>query len=215
MDFKRIFYTCLFLILISFITFAAGSCTLNGQPVECPQFLNDYGWLIAVVIVLVVLGAFAFVLFSFYKAWSTGSISIVLPKNSFAEGETVTGTMVIELKKEVETTSSAVGLIAEVTRKVTRNGNRTSETSTVFSIDNPIVIQQNYPIGKREVPFSIVIPLDAHSKGKLDASGLGAVGQAINFIQDVAMPKPRWYIEVELTTKSGVTLSNRTEIHIN
>ncbi|MFA6399161.1 MAG: hypothetical protein WCW44_02235, partial [archaeon] len=148
-------------------------------------------------------------------AWSTGSVSVTLPKTSFAEGETVSGKMVIQLKKEIETSSSTVKLIAEITKKVYRNGNRTSETSTIFSIENPIIIQQNYPIGQREVDFTIIIPLDAHSKGKLDASGFGAVGQAINFIQDVTMPKPRWYIEVNLLTKSGVTLSSRKEIQLN
>jgi hypothetical protein len=205
----------LLVFLFSVSVFAAGNCTVNGVATECSQAVNDYSWVIFLIFGIIFLAVIAFVAYSFFKAWSTGSVSISLSKTSFAPSETISGLMMINLKKAVEVSSAVVEIQGEKTRNVIRNGRRTTETETFYQTEALIQTQLAYQVGSAQEGFSIKIPEDILNKGKFDASGMGAIGGAINFIQDVTQPKPKWYLSVELKTKGNVQLSDRTSIQIN
>jgi len=194
--------------------FAAGQCYLNGEEVECPKFLDDFGGVIIIGIVLLFLVIAGVIIFFFAKAFLTGSVSPLLEKNLFTQGEEVKGKAIITLKKPIETEYGQVNLIGE--RETTRfsQGRTSREKQVIHKSSSSFVVQPSYPIGKSEAEFKLIIPNNALSIGKIDASALGGVGKAINFLQDVATPKTKWYIETELKTKSGLILSGRSQIQI-
>lgn len=211
-NFRIVFFI---LVLFSLFSFVSSACYVNDVEVECPQFLNDYGWIIIVVIFIVILAVIVFVALNFLKAFSTGTVSIDLPKTVFAPNEKATGKIGIDLKKAIEVSNAKIMLQGEVTRTQFRNGSSSTKTEVFFQASENVIVQPNYPIGKSEVEFFITIPVDILSKGKFDASALGQLGNAINFIQSVALPKPRWYLIASITTKENLTLSSKKEIQIN
>ena len=203
------------LTLFALINFVFSACYVNDVEVECPQILNDYGWVIALVVVVVILAVIGFFAFTFLKAFSTGKVSISLLKTVFVPSEKITGKMIVELKKVIQTSNAKITLQGEVNRTEYRNGSRYSKTEVFFQTSENIAVQPTYPIGKTEIDFAITIPADILKKGKFDASGLGQIGSAINFIQSVALPKPKWYLITSITNSEKITLSSKKEIQIN
>lgn len=203
------------LVLFGLINFAFSACYVNDVEVECPQIINDYGWVIALVVVVVILAVIGFFAFTFFKTFSTGKVSINLLKTVFVPNEKITGKMEIELKKAIQVQNAKVTLQGEVNRTEYRNGSRYSKTEIFFQTSENVVVQPNYSIGKSEAEFAITIPSDILKKGKFDASALGQLGNAINFIQNVALPKPKWYLIASITNSENVTLSTKKEIQIN
>jgi len=204
-----------FLVLFSLVSFVFSACYVNGVEVECPQFLDDYGLVIGIIVAVIILIVIVFAAFIFLKSFLTGNVTIDLPKTVFAPNEKIIGKMGINLKKAVELSNAKVMLQGEVTKTQFRNGSKYSKIEIVFQTSQNVVISPNYPIGKSEVEFSINVPDDILKKGKFDASSLGQLGNAINFIQSVALPKPRWYLIALITTKENLTLSTKKEIQIN
>jgi hypothetical protein len=216
MDFNKNLRIGFFLlILFALINSVFSACYANGVEVECPQILNDYGWVIAVIVVVIILAVIGFFAFTFLKAFSTGKVSISLLKTVFAPNEKITGKMIVELKKVIQTSNAKVTLQGEVNRTEFRNGSRYSKIEVFFQTSETIVVQPTYPIGKTEIDFAITIPVDILKKGKFDASSLGQIGSAINFIQSVALPKPKWYLIASITNSENITLSTKQRIEIN
>ncbi len=213
---KKIIGT-LFILLVLFLgtVFAASGCFVNGQPVECPQFLNDYGIYIVIGFFVLIIVIFAVVGFFFLKAFMTGSVTPVLSKTFYTQGETIQGQMKIKLKKPITVQSGTVTLLGE--RKTTSysRGKSTTRTDVIFSTSNNIVLPPSYSIGEAQVDFQIMVPQNVLNAGKLDVSSLGGVGQAINFLQNVVVPKTNWYVQTQLKTSENIVLSGRTRIDIN
>lgn len=214
MNFKLIFSVFLVLVLSGFV-FAAGECFVNGEPVECPSFFDEnFSLIIIGVFVIIFVLILAFVIFSIAKVYSTGSVKTFIEKNIYSPNETIKGKVQINLKKPVNVDSGLVSLIAERQTKIYSNGKSRIKTEVLHKSSNNFVVQPNYPVGASEAEFQIIVPDNALRVGKIDASALGGVGQAINFIQDVAITKPKWFLLLELKIKGGVVLTSKTLIQI-
>lgn len=201
------------IILFSTLVFAAtGSCTVNGQPVECPQIWNDYGVVIVIGFFIIgILLIIFFVIVPILKARAIGSLTFSMPKLTYTQGEIITGTMNLVLKKPIEVSLATVEIRGE---RTTGHG-KNQRTDMFYQTDAKIITPPTYSIGNYQEQFSIQIPSDILSKGKVDASALGVIGDAFNMIQTMSAPRPRWYVLVGVTTKENINLTEEIEIQIN
>lgn len=137
-----------------------------------------------------------------------GKLEINLPNFNFSAGETITGTLVLKLKKPLEAESLMVGLIAESSSNKGIKGSKS--TQTVYSFNQPVSGKKVYPSGESTYDFKIKVPANVafNSTGNEIVDGIIKSVQILGGISSV-----RWYVTSELEI-SGMNLSKRVQINI-
>ncbi|NMB80925.1 MAG: hypothetical protein GYA14_03825 [Ignavibacteria bacterium] len=145
-----------------------------------------------------------------------GKIEINLNNFNFSQGESITGKVILKLKKPVEAKSLKIGLIAESSSKtrITAGNsdpvNSNSQKSILFNFSQPLDGEKTYPAGQTEYDFSINIPRNASPS----STGNAVADSVIKTAQIVSnLSNPRWYVIAELEV-AGFNLSRRVQVNI-
>jgi hypothetical protein len=148
---------------------------------------------------------------------SKGKIIINLSKYQFSPGDTIEGTVVLKLKKSVESKGLKVGLSGQ--QRNTRYGrsssggvSRSSRTGSLFNFQQPLDGEKTYPAGEKEYPFKIKIPKDLLASRVL---GNDALGTAIKGVQLLSgnVTSVYWYVEAYLDI-AGLDLRKEVQVNI-
>ncbi len=144
-----------------------------------------------------------------------GKIIINLDKYDFSPGETITGSVVLKLKKPVAATALNVGLVG--TREKTsysrdsKGGmSKNTDSDTIYTFKKPIDGEKEYS-GEKTYPFQIVVPKDInkYSTGNAVADTLLKSAQLISG----TTVRTEWFVTANLEMK-GFDISNKVRVNI-
>lgn len=121
-----------------------------------------------------------------------GKTRIELEKTSFSAGETITGKLVIDIKKEVPTNYCDIKLYATQKQKTVIAGKKSYETVTIYEDKVRIAESRNYPQGFHVVNFEVKVPANVESD--LMKSGFGQVIKTLGQVTGFA-GKIKWFIK--------------------
>lgn len=140
-----------------------------------------------------------------------GKIIINLSNFNFSSGESITGTVILQLKKPMQAKSLKVGLVAESSSRSIRNNKpNNSRTSVLFKFDQSLDGEKLYVVGEHSYNFSIKVPNNVvNSTGNAIADTLVKSAQILSG----NLSSIRWYVTAELET-SGFNISKRVQVNV-
>ena len=162
----------------------------------------------AILVLAVVLVAGYFVI-----RYMRGSIKITLAKNSFNEGEQITGSFQLTTRKEIEGNRLYVMLVGKEVTKERRGGKTRTHTREIYRDELTIEQAKTFPSGQTmNYDFQLATPSSAGPDflssplGKTLKVGIDMLGGRRSYL--------RWIVEVRLDAK-GVDLASRRKISVN
>ncbi|MFH1359181.1 MAG: hypothetical protein ABIH37_04790 [archaeon] len=168
---------------------------------------------ITLIIIGVVVLVVIVILFFYIKTRMKGKITINLNKHEFSPGETASGTLTLNLKKDIQAKSLKVGLIGIYEQRNYGKGNTGSsrQSGKAFDFRKSIDGQKTYKTGEKEYKFTIKIPQDILSSRFLN----GALGSAVKAAQIISgnISSIKWYISGNLEMP-GFDLSKKVRVNI-
>jgi hypothetical protein len=175
------------------------------------------GWIILGVIVFVVV----LLVVLYVSMRSKGNISLNLSKFDFAQGETIKGTIKLNLKKPVEARALNISL-SKSTKTDDRNsiagmaglGNNNRRGGTTHTSYREVLAKQVdgpkiYPVGENSYDFELKIPENVKQ-----ASGNQAIDSVAKTMQFVSGQRVEWYLTAFLDMK-GFNMKKNVRIFIN
>lgn len=158
--------------------------------------------------------------------FSKGKIEILTPKVNYAPGETISGTVQLNMKKTSKARDLNIYLmgVTKVKQRSTRrdsDGNRRDVTSTkdvsVYSFEIQLDGEKEYS-GESEYPFEMTAPTDARQGGLATTPVEGAVMRvlqtAATFINDNPNYPVKWYLFSKLDFPGGFDVKKKKDIGI-
>ncbi len=168
-----------------------------------------------IIVLSVVALAILITIVLFILSRSKGKISINLDKMEYSPGETITGKVVLNLKKTVQAKALNIGLMGEKSN-VKYGGNRNNRTQRtsgkIFDFSKPLAGEGNYPVGEKIVEFQLKIPQDILTQSSM---GTGAIGSLVKSAQILTgnISSVKWYVTAWLDI-SGIDISKKIQINI-
>lgn len=120
-----------------------------------------------------------------------GNIQIIPEKTNFNYGETITGKIILNLKKPKNARGLYVVLIGERRNMM---GSKNTNRQRICELPIPIDTEKLYNIGTHEYSFNIQIPQENKIQGNETAAAVMQMAQSVG---DMFSPI-RWFIEVKL-----------------
>jgi hypothetical protein len=171
--------------------------------------------IIGVVLIGVVCVALFF-LIMWLVSKSKGKLEIQLDKYSFSAGETITGTILANLKKPVHAKSFEVGLIGEsdsTNYNVNKGGvSRSHSSRNIFNFSYPIAGEGDYNPGMPPQKFQIKIPWDIISKVSTGSQVADNLIKTAMFVTGNNR-KVKWYVTGRLKIP-GMDLRKKVQVNI-
>jgi hypothetical protein len=163
-------------------------------------------------------GILLIVLIMFIISRSKGKIEIQLDKYNYVPGETITGTVLANLKKPVHAKAFEVGLVGESdssSTNVSRSGgisHSSKNTGRVFDFSYPIAGEGDYNPGMPPQKFQLKIPENVNT-------GVNTGNQAVDNVIKTAMfvtgnnRRIKWYVTGRLKIP-GMDLRKKIRVNI-
>ncbi len=142
-----------------------------------------------------------------------GKIDLTLSKQNFMPGETITGNLILKLKKPILAKKLVVNLIGKkhVTQRMSgRRGVSTNRRSiTIYEFELALGKEKEYL--KEQHPFEIKIPANI-LQGKQKSEG--AMGKAIEALKFLSGGNERieWYVEAVLDIPKSLDVNKKVDI---
>jgi hypothetical protein len=152
-----------------------------------------------------------------------GKIEIEIPKFGFSPGETITGKVIMDLKKNVKARGIKINLLREErrTRNYSGNNRRNSNFGNNTRTDYSTRIEFSYPLdGEKEYspthyeyPFEIKLPENMLAGAP---SLEGAAGMAVKSAQILMgmSSGTKWYLYANLDVPWGFDVKKKVNINI-
>ena len=161
-----------------------------------------------------------------------GKLGIVLDKYNFSPGETIKGTVSLELKQPVQ--ARQLRAVFYGTRKKlvvdrSRRGSRASmrigggprvsmggastrtETEVIYRFEVQLDGEKEYSGG--QYPLEIVVPLSLWQETKAPDGTLGTIVKAAKFLAD-PLARVQWFIEATLDIPKGSDVGKKVQVNI-
>ena len=155
-----------------------------------------------------------------------GSIDIRLQRTGYQPGDTISGTVVLALKKPMKAREVVISLIGEQrnTRIGGTPGNKDVSTTTqrvrVYDFKQQLDSEKEYSQGQ-EFQFEMKIPADILSAAPQMPDPGGKLGQALMVAQSAAamsgripLQRVKWYLQAKLDIPGGLDISKKADITI-
>jgi predicted small secreted protein len=162
----------------------------------------------AILVLAVVLVAAYFII-----RYMRGSIKITLAKNSFNEGEQITGSFELTTRKEIDGNRLYVILVGKELTKEGRGDKTRTHTREIYRDELTIEEAKTFPSGQTmNYDFQLATPSSAAPDflssplGRTLKVGIQLLGGRRSYL--------RWTVEVRLDAK-GVDLASRKKITVN
>jgi hypothetical protein len=159
-----------------------------------------------------------------------GKIDIAIQKTYYAPGDTISGNVVLTLKKPVKAREITISLIGE--HKTTQTASQvaspmggggmstTTKTVRIYDFKQQLDSEKEYSQG-REYHFELKIPADTLSMRPLMPEQEGKLGQVLKVAQTAAamtgaipFQRIKWYLLVKLDVPGGLDISRKADIAI-
>ncbi len=149
----------------------------------------------------------------YFIRFTRGSIKITLAKNSFNEGEQITGSFELTTRKEIDGNRLYVMLVGKEVTKERRGDKTRTHTREIYRDELTIEEAKTFPAGQTmNYDFQLATPSSAGPDflssplGKTLKVGMELLGGRRSYL--------RWIVEARLDAK-GVDLSSRKKVTVN
>ncbi|MBU0907013.1 MAG: hypothetical protein KKD18_04245 [Nanoarchaeota archaeon] len=166
-----------------------------------------------------VVGGVVFILAVVLVMWlsmkSKGRIIIQLNGYQFSPGDTIEGTVVLDLKKQVEAKALNVGLLGMYkSTSYSGSGGLSHKTRTgkAFEFKQPLDGEKVYNLGRSSYNFKLIVPRDLLSSRALGNDMLGTVVKSVKILSG-NMSRIDWYVTANLEIK-GLDISKKVRVNI-
>ena len=155
-----------------------------------------------------------------------GKINIALQRTNYAPGDTISGDVILKLKKPVKAREVSISLIGEQRR--TRVGGMPSgggvsvgtEHFRIYDFKQQLDSEKEYS-QEREYHFEIKIPGDILSTGSQMPEVEGKLGQGLKIAQAAAtmtgalpFQQTKWYLLAKLDLPGGLDIKRKADVVI-
>lgn len=142
---------------------------------------------------------------------------LALEQFNFFPGETIKGSISLNLKKPTKARKLEVALVGKQTERYRdRNGNSKRKIHTVYCFEIPLGAEQQYHKG--DFPFEIKIPDDILMRGRGQQSrpegGLGAVTSVLGALGGNRYDPVEWHVRSQLDIPMGLDMKKTQKIVI-
>lgn len=168
---------------------------------------------IGLIIFGIVVAVILLVLILWLVSRGKGKIEIQLDKYQFSPGETITGKVVLTMKKSVEANALKVGLIGEARTKQYSGGKSSTHHSRAFDFSQPIDGKKTYNPGQKSYDFSIKIPQNLLGKSGSGNQMLDTALKGAAMFLGGGMTTVTWYVTANLEMK-GFDVSRKVKVNI-
>ena len=173
---------------------------------------------IALIIIISVLIVILVIFIFWLISRSKGKIEIQLEKYQFSAGETILGTVKLNLNKPVEADSLNIGLIGEAKTKQygrsSKGGMRSSTNySRVFDFSQQIDGKKIYNPGEQSYNLSIKIPKDLTANRGTGNQMLDTAMKGAQMLVGGGLTTVSWYVTAYLNI-NGFDISKKVKINI-
>ena len=167
---------------------------------------------------------------------SRGDLEVVLDKFQFSPGDTISGKVMLKLKKQMQANKLTVSVTGEkiYTRTAIRGGigiginigngvqnnpiaNDQTKIDKIFNFELPLDGSKEYNVG--EYPFSIKLPSDvtqqptsANSNGTLGT--VANVVNAMNSLTGGMTVRTEWFVEAQLDIPGAIDMRKKVIINV-
>ena len=143
---------------------------------------------------------------------SKGKMEIKLDKMSFAQGESISGTVSMQLKNPAKARGVNIKLIGE--RKITHfTGKGTSTTiERVYNFNLQLDGEKEYTTQPYEYKFELKAP--QQNQPQAPEGVMGGVAKAAAFLTTGASGPISWYLVANLDIPKGFDLSKKVQINV-
>ena len=176
--------------------------------------VENWMWWSAIILIFVII----FFRRRFIALWikRKGSILIELDKLEYSPSETISGKVVLNLKKPIDANSFNIGLVGtQASRSHSNLSNRHSGrmfVKEVFNFKKPLDGKKQYSVGETNYSFQLKIPKDI-VKSAVSSSN-PAVDNMIKTVQLLGgASSVKWHVYSNLEVE-GFDISNRIQINI-
>ena len=151
------------------------------------------------------------------EMFGKGRIDIIIPKTNFAPGDTISGNVVLAMKKPVKAREVNISLIGEQT--TTRGGvtstDRSQSTVRIYDFKHRLDGEKEYD-KEAEYHFEIKIPADLLNRQPQMPQMEGVLGQGFKIVQSLAGLGvwTNWYLLARLDVPSGMDINKKVQITI-
>lgn len=157
-----------------------------------------------------------------------GKIDVTIGKTGYAPGDTVSGEVVLALKKPVAARELSISLIGEQVTTQTKVGMGSGQTSLrteqqrtrIYDFKHQLDGEKEYRPGQ-DYRFEIKIPADILSVGPQIQEVEGKLGQVLKVAQTAAaltgrIPSQRvkWYLLAKLDVPRGLDVTRKVDVTI-
>jgi hypothetical protein len=146
-----------------------------------------------------------------------GKIDIIIPKTNFAPGDTISGNILLTLKKPVKAREVNISLIGEQT--TTSGGitssDRSKSTTRIYDFKHRLDGEKEYD-KEAKYNFEIKLPADILSRQPQMPQVGGALGQGLKIAQAITGIGvwASWYLLAKLDVPGRIDISKKVQITI-
>jgi hypothetical protein len=143
---------------------------------------------------------------------SKGKMELKIEKFNFSHGETINGTVTMQLKKPILAKGVFVKIFSETTTtRRTGNGIQTN-TSRTFEFAQLLDGEKEYSTQPFNYDFQIKVP--AQENARAPDGALGTALKAAKFISGVGNASTKWFLEAYLDIPKGFDLNKKVQINV-
>ena len=149
-------------------------------------------------------------MFGFLK----GKIEMQLPKVSFAQGESITGAVTMQLKKPIAARAVRVSLIGEQRTTQYRNGKTETSTQQIYNFPLQLDGEKEYTTQPYTYSFELKAPQISGSNMPGGAAGTALKAASFFMTGYVAGGAISWYLVADLDVPKGFDVAKKVQINI-
>lgn len=163
-----------------------------------------------IIFIIVVAIIFAILLILKIISWLKGKIIIQLSQFDFAEGGTISGKIILQLRKQIQAKELIVGLRA-LQKIISGRGKQIQSTSAVYDSKQSLQGSKIYPKGETSFDFSIKVPKGILPPANTDNPILDGALKSVKILVG-SSSFLKWYVYASLEV-AGWDLRN--QVHVN
>jgi hypothetical protein len=141
-----------------------------------------------------------------------GKMKVQLDNMQFSPGETITGKLVINLKRPIKGKAVLIGLLGE--QKITEfsGGKRQTRTQKIFDFNQPLSGEKDYMPGEQVYDFQLKIPTNLNQ----NTAPTGALGNVVKAAQMFSNKTKtiKWYVTGRLDCP-GIDMTKKVQITVS
>lgn len=151
-----------------------------------------------------------------FGLFSKGTMNIQLQKMAFSQGESISGTVTMQLKKPIQARGVRICLIGEQKTTQYRNGKMETSTQQIFNLPVQLDSEKEYTTQPYSYNFELKAP-QISNNSSLPGGAAGTAIKAVGFLMNGTIAGAgavSWFIDASLDVPKGFDVSKKLQISL-